>query len=42
VAAGIVSAIDKKRNEVYLPWFWWGIMMIIKNIPEFVFKRLSL
>ncbi|RLT89066.1 MULTISPECIES: SDR family oxidoreductase [unclassified Ketobacter] len=42
VAAGIVSAIDKKRNEVYLPWFWWGVMLIIKNIPEFVFKRLSL
>ena len=42
VATGIVSAIDKKRNEAYLPWFWWGIMMIIKHIPEFIFKRLGL
>lgn len=42
VASGIVAAIDKKRNEVYLPWFWWGIMMIIRHIPEVIFKRLSL
>lgn len=42
VAEGIVSAIDKKRNVVYLPWFWLGIMMIIRSIPELVFKRLSL
>ena len=42
VASGIVAAIDKNKNQVYLPWFWWGIMMIIRSIPEFVFKRLSL
>ncbi len=42
VSLGIVNAIDKKRNIVYLPWFWWGIMMIIKHIPEFIFKKLSL
>lgn len=42
VGEGIVKAIDKKRNEVYLPWFWWGIMQIIKNIPEMIFKRLNL
>lgn len=42
VADGIVKAIDRKRNVSYLPWFWWGIMTIIKHIPEFIFKRLSL
>lgn len=42
VGKGIVRAIDKKKNEVYLPWFWWGIMQVIKNIPEFIFKRLNL
>lgn len=42
VAKGIVKSIDKKRNVSYLPWFWLGIMAIIKNIPEFVFKKLSL
>jgi len=42
VAAGIVKAIDGKRNVAYLPWFWLGIMTVIKSIPEFIFKRLSL
>ena len=26
----------------YVPWFWWGIMTIIKSIPERIFKRLSI
>lgn len=42
IAEGIVRAIDKRRNVVYLPWFWWGIMQIIRHIPEFVFKKLKL
>lgn len=42
IARGIVSAVDKRRGVAYLPWFWWGIMQIIKNIPEFVFRKLKL
>jgi len=42
VAEGIVKAIDKKKNVVYLPWFWSIIMLIIRLIPEWLFKRLSL
>jgi decaprenylphospho-beta-D-erythro-pentofuranosid-2-ulose 2-reductase len=42
IADGIVHAIDKRRNVVYLPWFWWGIMQVIRHIPEFVFKKLKL
>jgi short-subunit dehydrogenase len=42
VASGIVSAIDRRSSVVYIPWFWWGIMVIIKHIPEGVFKRISL
>lgn len=42
IARGIYRAIQRGRNVVYLPWFWRGIMCIIKSIPEFVFKRLSL
>lgn len=42
VADDIVKAISKKKNTLYTPWFWWGIMQIIKNIPENIFKRLSL
>jgi len=42
IAAGIVRAIDKRSSVVYLPWFWRGIMLIIKHIPEFVFKKAKL
>jgi decaprenylphospho-beta-D-erythro-pentofuranosid-2-ulose 2-reductase len=42
IAAGIVSAIARNRNSVYLPWFWQIIMLIIKSIPEGIFKKLKL
>lgn len=42
IAEGIVRAVDKGRPVAYLPWFWFGIMTIIRCIPEFLFKRLSL
>jgi short-subunit dehydrogenase len=42
IAAGIVQAIDRRRNIVYLPWFWRWIMLMIRQIPEALFKRLKL
>ncbi|MFC3282757.1 SDR family oxidoreductase [Litchfieldella rifensis] len=42
IAEGIVKAMSQGRGEVYLPWFWYWIMLIIRHIPEFVFKRMSL
>ena len=42
IANGIVRAIERERDEVYLPGFWWMIMAIIRHVPERVFKRLSL
>ncbi len=42
VARGILAAIDKGRDEVYLPGFWRLIMLVIRHIPERIFKKLSL
>ncbi|MEZ5673644.1 MAG: hypothetical protein R3E08_15220 [Thiotrichaceae bacterium] len=42
IAEGIYQAIQKRKNEVYLPWFWRGIMTVVKNIPEPLFKRLKM
>ncbi len=42
VARGIVRAADRGADEVYLPGFWALIMLIIRTIPEGVFKRLKL
>lgn len=42
VAKGIYQAIRKKKDTVYLPGFWSGIMLIIRAIPERIYKRLDL
>ena len=42
IAAGIVKALDRKKSVTYLPWFWKYIMLIIKSVPESIFKRLGL
>jgi len=38
----IVAALGKSPDVVYLPWFWRYIMLIIKHIPESIFKRMKL
>jgi decaprenylphospho-beta-D-erythro-pentofuranosid-2-ulose 2-reductase len=42
IGKGIVKAVKKQRDVVYLPSIWWLIMLIIRSIPEMVFKRLKL
>lgn len=42
VASVIYKAILKKKNVVFVKWFWRWIMLIIKSIPEFMFKKLKL
>lgn len=42
VAEVVYRAIDKKKNVVYVKWFWRWIMLLIKSIPESLFKKLKL
>jgi short-subunit dehydrogenase len=42
VAQAIVRGMDGGRNTVYTPTFWWGIMAVIRAVPETIFKKLSL
>jgi len=42
VAKKIVSAIEKRKDVIYVPFFWRYIMLIIMHIPEKIFKKLSL
>ncbi len=42
VAADIYQAVRKSKDIVYTRWFWRWIMAIIKSIPEFIFKRMTL
>jgi short-subunit dehydrogenase len=42
VAKDIFKAAKAKKNTIYTKWFWRYIMLIIKSIPEFMFKKLKL
>ncbi|MCG8415836.1 MAG: SDR family oxidoreductase [Pseudomonadales bacterium] len=41
VAAKIVKSIDGNRHTVYAPGYWRLIMLVVKSIPEAIFKRLK-
>ena len=41
-AQQIVNAVDKKRQEIYVPGRWRWVMLIIQYIPSFIFRRLSI
>jgi decaprenylphospho-beta-D-erythro-pentofuranosid-2-ulose 2-reductase len=40
-AEDIWKAIRARRQVVYIPWFWRWIMLVIRNIPSFLFRRMS-
>ncbi len=42
VGKGIYQAMKQGKDVVYLPWFWRPIMLIVKSIPERVFKKMSM
>lgn len=42
VAEAVCAAVERKKDTVYLPKFWGLIMLIIKLVPETIFKRLPL
>ena len=42
VGEQIVRALEKGRNVAYIPWFWRYIMLVLKLVPESIFKRLKL
>jgi short-subunit dehydrogenase len=42
IGSGIVQAVDSHRDGVvYLPWWWRLVMLVVKALPERVFKKLS-
>lgn len=42
IADGVYTAVVNKKDVVYIKWMWRWIMLIIKMIPEFIFKKLKL
>ena len=42
VAQDIFEAQQKGKNILYTKWIWRYVMLIIKHIPEFMFKKMSI
>lgn len=42
VGEAIARAVEKKKDIIYVRRIWWLIMMIIRNIPERIFKGLKI
>ncbi|MBU2982968.1 SDR family NAD(P)-dependent oxidoreductase [Lentibacter algarum] len=42
VSNDIFKGLRKKRNVVYTAGIWWLVMMVIRNIPEPIFKKMSI
>ena len=42
VANDIIKAIDNNKTEIYTPGYWRVIMFVLKNLPEYVLKKINL
>lgn len=42
VAKDIFKAQQKRKDILYTSWYWRYVMYLIKKIPEFLFKKMSL
>lgn len=38
----IIAGAAKGKNTIYVRWMWRYIMLIIRNIPEFIFKKMKM
>jgi hypothetical protein len=42
VGRGILKAIEKRKDVAYVPPVWALIMLIIRSVPNAIFKKLNL
>lgn len=42
VARSICNAIERGRDVVYVPWFWKYLMLMVRAIPERIFKKMRM
>lgn len=42
IAGDIINAVERKKDSIYTPRIWFWIMLVIKSIPEGIFKKLKL
>ena len=42
IAEDMEKSVGKGGGILYTPWFWRYILLIIRHIPDFIFKKMSL
>jgi hypothetical protein len=42
VANKVYNAVTRRKDIVYVKWFWRWIMLTIQCIPEFMFKKMKI
>jgi len=40
-AEDIHRAMRARKQQIYTPWFWTWIMLVVRNIPSVLFRRMS-
>ncbi len=41
VARDVLRAIDRRRPVLFTPWPWRWVMLVIRNLPRFVMRRIN-
>jgi decaprenylphospho-beta-D-erythro-pentofuranosid-2-ulose 2-reductase len=41
-AKRMVTAVEKNKQTIYIPTRWAWVMLIIRHIASFIFRRLSI
>jgi hypothetical protein len=42
VARAVLTAVRQRRDTIYVRRIWWPMMVVIRLIPERIFKRMKL
>ena len=42
LAKSIFASQQKRRDVIYVKWYWRYILFIVNIIPEFIFKRTNI
>jgi short-subunit dehydrogenase len=40
-AADIFRALRARKQQIYTPWYWTWVMLVVRNIPSILFRRMS-
>ncbi|MBI5068444.1 MAG: SDR family oxidoreductase [Deltaproteobacteria bacterium] len=42
VGRAVVRAVDRGRDRIYVPGFWLPVMLVVRHVPGWIWKRLRL